>query len=352
MISGSGDKSSSRTEPLEPIEADSKRRRKRMASFAAALTSAIVMLFAATFIGAVVILNNYADSLQAESTPRFTLSANSLTEPFYVLLIGSDSRKGTAIYNAKGSGSSKESQYADVITLMRVDPRDYKITLVSVPRDTVLDGQTSKINAALNSDDPRDVVDAVEKLAGVQVDSYLMTTFISFENLINALGGINIDVPKTVKLIDPATGKNVTVKKGKNQHLNGSQALVLARAREEYDGNTEALRQVNVRGIERAMIEAVLNMDGNIDVERVLTALSDDTRSDIDVMAYSRLILDFVEHANDVTIYDGTGTYEGGERSGDKAWVIPEDDQAWEALMAAVNAGEDPQSVIKPPAFK
>ena len=43
--------------------------------------------------------------------------------------------------------------------------------------------------------------------------------------------------------------------------------------------------------------------------------------------------------------------YKGGRREGDKQWVVPEDEQAWEQLMAAVDAGEDPSTVVKPPKF-
>lgn len=330
--------------------ADKQQKRQRRAYVSAALSMTFLAMFAMAFIGIVVILNDYADKLNEEASPEIDTSEKAPDEPFYVLLIGSDSRKGTAMYKA-GSGNSQESAYADIITLMRIDPRDYKITLVSVPRDTVLSGETGKINESLNTDDPQKVVEAVEELTGRHIDGYLMTTFISFENLVNALGGVDVDVPKTVKVIDPATGKNVTVKQGKNQHLNGSQALVLARARQEYEGNQDALRQVNVRGIERALIEKVLAMDGSFDVEHVLAAIDNDTRTNLDLGGMGLLMLQFVEHAGDVVIYDGTGTYEGGARPTDKAWVIPEDEEAWEQLMVAVDAGEDPSQLITPPSF-
>lgn len=330
---------------------DDKQKRQRRAYVAAALTVTFFSLFAVAFIGVIVMLNDYADTLDAQRSTDVEIAEMAPTEPFYVLLIGSDSRKGTAVYSAKAGDTSQGGQYADIITLMRIDPSNYKITLLTVPRDTVLSGYRTKINAALNSDDPLDVVNEVEKLTGVHVDSYLMTTFISFENLINALGGIDVDVPQTVTVVDPASGKNVKVKKGKNQHLNGSQALVLARAREEYDGNQDALRQVNVRNIERAMLQKVFDKKASFDVGHILAALDADTKSNMDAAAYGLLMMQFVEHADEVVIYDGTGTYEGGPRPGDKEWVIPEDDQAWESLMAAVNAGEDPSTVIKPPSF-
>ena len=328
-----------------------KQKRQKKAYAAAALTVSFFSLFALAFIGVIVMLNDYADKLDSEKAEVVEIADQAPKEPFYVLLIGSDSNKGTAVYTVKAGDETQGTQYADVITLMRIDPKNYAITLLTVPRDTVLSGYTSKINAALNSDDPADVVKEVEELTDVHIDAYLMTTFISFENLINALGGIEVNVPQTVTVVDPATGKNVKVKKGENQLLNGSQALVLARARKEYDGNQDALRQVNVRNIERAMLQKVFNMKDGLDVGHLLAALESDTKSNMDAAVYGSLILDFVEHSDKVTVYDGTGTYEGGVRAGDEEWVIPEDEQAWEALMAAVNAGKDPSTVIKPPSF-
>lgn len=57
----------------------------------------------------------HSDSLQ--------LSVVEHKDPFYVLLIGSDSRKGTALYTGKASDHAQLDQHADVITLVRVDRR-------------------------------------------------------------------------------------------------------------------------------------------------------------------------------------------------------------------------------------
>ena len=50
-----------------------------------------------------------------------------------------------------------------------------------------------------------------------------------------------VDVPKDIKVPDPMTAEDVTVKAGEDRYLDGSEALVLARARKEYGDNQEAL---------------------------------------------------------------------------------------------------------------
>lgn len=331
--------------------AQASEKRTRKARRAAAATVLCVVLFSGLFVGSIALLGGLASNASPEDD-LVTASGVAQSEPFYVLLIGSDSRKGTALYTGRANDQSQVDQYADIITLMRVEPVTYDLTLVTIPRDTVMEGESEKVNASLLSNDPNDVVDAVERLTGVHISYYMMTTFISFENLINALGGIDVDVPRTVTVSDPSTGKNVTVKAGKNQHLDGSQALVLARARKDYGDDQEALRQVNVRNIERAIIKKVLAYDGDFDVEHVLAALEHDTYTDIDLPSIGLTMIDFVEHADEVSIYDCTGPYKGTERASDGQWVVDGDEETWIQLMQLVDTGQDPSTFIKAPTFK
>ena len=286
-----------------------------------------------------------------ELTETIEVTDDTRVEPFYVLLIGSDSRRGTALYTGQSKDQSQSSAYADILTLMRIDPSTYTITLVSIPRDTAIRPDSPKINESLLSNDPTDVVTAVERLTGVRADYYMMTTFITFANLINALGGIDIDVPNDITVDDPATGKKISLKAGKNQHLDGSQALALARARYEYGDDQEAKRQRNVRAIEEKIIRKVLAMDGSIDIEHIVATLEHDTYTDMDLASMGGTIVDFVLHANEVTIYEGTGKYKGGTRRTDGEWVVESDDESWMRLMEIVDRGQDPSDFIAQPKF-
>lgn len=331
--------------------ADAPDKRQSQARFAAAISVTFVALFAFAFIGLVLLLDNWAS--QHVEEVEIEVGTEAPVEPFYVLLIGSDSRKGTAVYTGKASEHAQVDQHSDIMTLVRVDPQARTVTLVSVPRDTVLDGQKSKINESLASNDPLKVVEAVGDLTGVYADYYMMTTFVSFENLVNALGGIDVDVPQSVSVIDPATGKNVTVKEGKNRHLNGSEALAFVRARKEYGEDQEALRQVNVRNVEKALIEKVLDYGTGIPdkIEHVLATLEEDTKTDVDLSSMALLFVDFANNADTVTIYDCTGPYQGEERSSDGTWVVEEDKETWARLMEVVNSGADPSGVVEAPEF-
>ncbi|MFR4805168.1 MAG: LCP family protein [Eggerthellaceae bacterium] len=75
--------------------------------------------------------------------------------------------------------------------------------------------------------DPEEVVASVERLTGVAIQYYMLTTFTSFEALIDALGGATVDAGN-VTVPDPMTAENVSLKAGRSQSLDGSEALVLA----------------------------------------------------------------------------------------------------------------------------
>ena len=328
------------TEAMENQQEAIARSRRRAAAAVLCVT-----VFAAAFIGVACFLH--------ASSPKY--SPNELgsqlaptSDPLYVLLIGSDSRKGTALYTGKANEHAQVDQHSDIMTLMRIDPETYTITLVTVPRDTQLAGTSGKINDALAGGDPNEVVKVVETLTGITVDYYMMTTFTSFESLVDDLGGTVVDVPLKITTDDPSTGRDVTVAPGQSQSLDGSQTLVLARARKEYVEDQDALRQVNVRNIEVSLIEKVLANPGGID--DALLYLEEHTTTNMDFGLVASLAADFLLHRDDVTIYTCTGPHKGSVNEAG-LWVIPEDKETWSLLMETVYAGEDPSGVVSLPSF-
>lgn len=279
------------------------------------------------------------------------------SDPFYVLLIGSDSRKGTALYTGKSNEHAQVDQHSDIMTLLRVDPYTPQLTLVTVPRDTVLEGSGAKINEALAADnDPHAVVAQVEKLTGVEIEYYAMTTFIGFERLVDGIGGLTIDVPVTVTVPDPSNAKDVRVTAGDGKHLNGSEALVVARARKEYGEDEDALRQVNVRNLEEAIIwkgiSACLDSGSSgTAFSRMMDALLDNITTDMDPELIRELVRAVSEGSDRLAIYSCTGPHVGEYDDEIDLWVVKEDKQAWSELMDVVDAGGDPVGLVEVPEF-
>lgn len=146
------------------------------------------------------------------------------------LIVGADSRAGIDS-NDPNSGAFLSGEVSgsrtDTIMVLHVDGAVTK--LASIPRDLwVTDpatGEKGRINSTFASG-PSNLISAVETL-GIPVDQYLEINFVSFGNLVDAVGGITIDFPYPA--VDDQSGLSIA-NSGPN-HLNGAEALAYVRSR-------------------------------------------------------------------------------------------------------------------------
>ena len=143
------------------------------------------------------------------------------SKPIFVLVIGSDARPDQAV----------ESQRADSIHIVSINPAEHRATIVGIPRDSFVDipdhGQ-DKIDAALFFGGPELVVETVEQLTGLKMDYWAMTGFASFEAMVDDVGGLVVDVPFAMS--DEAS--RAFFEPGV-QRLDGDNALAFARNRHD-----------------------------------------------------------------------------------------------------------------------
>ena len=265
-------------------------------------------------------------------------------DPFYVLLIGSDSRKGTSLYTGRAQEEGQTKINADIMTLVRIDPVERVLTFLTIPRDTVSVGSDAKICTWLNENDTRRLVQEVEKLTGVSIPYYALVSFTGFENLVDAIGGVQVDVPTQVTMLDPSTGKEVRVEAGPKQLLDGAHALAVASAWDNAN-ELEPLRQASVRSIEKALIDKVAEGDEEF-VRRVVTVFNNNVTTNMEDDLLVALALDYALHAGDYTIYAGSGPYQGAMDAKKKEWIVARDAETWAACMEVVDAGGDPNTVV------
>ena len=143
------------------------------------------------------------------------------SKPVFVLVIGSDARPDQAV----------ESQRADSIHIVSINPAEHRATIVGIPRDSFVDipdhGQ-DKIDAALFFGGPELVVETVEQLTGLKMDYWAMTGFASFEAMVDDVDGLVVDVPFAMS--DEAS--RAFFEPGV-QRLDGDNALAFARNRHD-----------------------------------------------------------------------------------------------------------------------
>lgn len=153
-------------------------------------------------------------------------------------------------------------QNADVIIVARLDLKTRTLTGVSIPRDLLVEipGEgEGKINGAFNSgvlaapDDPvagvAKVRDTLESLFGLRIDGYVLIDFAGFENIVDALGGIDVTVPYEIvdtKYPTEDYGEETITFAAGSQHMDGDQALKYVRTRHADSDDARRQRQIDV----------------------------------------------------------------------------------------------------------
>lgn len=215
----------------------------RLLSWIAVLTSVSVLVASALGFGALAIINSHVDRRCIFCGADPVERANRPTKPeanakaLNFLLVGSDSREGATPEELKEFSTEKDpGKRTDTIILVHLSPKRDKAVLVSFPRDTwvAIPGHGhNRINAAYVQGEldrkgggPALLIRTVEQLTNVYIDHYLEVDFRGFLKMVNALGGVDVCLPKAVD--DKDSGLRLPAGKS---HVTGRQALSFVRAR-------------------------------------------------------------------------------------------------------------------------
>lgn len=231
-------------------KASPRTRRRRWPKRVLIGTSALV-LFAALLVGAgigyIAYRNHQIHHVRVVGLQRPAVSGPQVGVQTF-LLIGSTSRcvlnnQQTAAFGSCAAGVTGVN--SDVIMLLRADQQTHTVSILSIPRDFVLQnvrpGEFHKVDAAL-ADGPSQLVAVIEQDFGIPINHFVELNFDSFQGIVNALGGVHMYFPDRV--FDAESALNITTP---GCHLlNGFQALAVVRARhmsywvhgvEYYDGS-------------------------------------------------------------------------------------------------------------------
>lgn len=153
------------------------------------------------------------------------------TEELTFLLMGSDSRspEPTTGVDSTGPDYVPGAQRTDVIMIVTIAADRSRASVISIPRDSwvQIPGRgKAKINAAFSYGGPPLLITTVEKLTGLRIDHFMVIDFAGFQEMADAVGGIDVSVARTTSAF------GVTFQQGLN-HLDGVAALAYVRQR--YD---------------------------------------------------------------------------------------------------------------------
>jgi LCP family protein required for cell wall assembly len=212
--------------PMAPAAAPAKRPRKRHPVRTIVLLLVVLVLATAAWL-VFVPLHAWSQVQRVDDTPAGQRPAAQPGTTF--LLVGSDSREGLSKAEQKKLGTgSTAGQRTDTMMIMYIPPSG-RPALISIPRDSYVPipgNGKNKINAAFSIGGPKLLVKTVEQNTGLRVDAYMEIGFGGFVNVIDALGGIRMCIPKAIK----DTDSHLNLKKG-CQVLSGTNALGYVRMR-------------------------------------------------------------------------------------------------------------------------
>jgi LCP family protein required for cell wall assembly len=143
------------------------------------------------------------------------------SKPIVLLMVGSGARPGDDVSHS----------LADSLHLVFINPAKHRATLVGIPRDSYVpipNHGTGKINSSLFYGGPALLVDTIENMSGVTIDYWAITTFWGFEDMINGVGGVTMNVPFAMS--DPYARADF---QPGVQELTGKEALAFARTRHD-----------------------------------------------------------------------------------------------------------------------
>ncbi|MFF5479294.1 LCP family protein [Streptomyces sp. NPDC012935] len=222
----------------EPRPAPNWRRRIKVTTLT--LVTVLLVTSVATYFWADSKLNREVDLSKVIERPEAGEGTN-------YLIVGSDSREGLSDDQKKelhtGSADGKRTD-----SMMILHTGSNGDTLISLPRDSNVTipsfkgsdsgkffegtGRQTKLNAAYAEDGPELLVRTVEANTGLHIDHYVEIGFAGFANIVDSVGGVEIDIPQDIK--DSKSGADF--KKGK-QTLNGEEALAFVRTRYALAGS-------------------------------------------------------------------------------------------------------------------
>jgi len=214
-------------------------------------------------------INNTINSINTAEVENILAPIQSPEEPVTILLLGRDSRD-----------TESEMGRADTIMLLYLDPVNAAVSLLSIPRDTLVDipgyGQ-DKINAAYAYGGEKLMIKTIQDFIGAEINHYVTLDFQGFVDLIDAMGGVDITIDRP--LIDPKSGANLSPGE---HHLTGEQALAYTRSRSTELGDIGRIqRQQNLF---KELMAQKLNVQYLSNIPYYFNILIDSTRTDLEVL--------------------------------------------------------------------
>ncbi|MBF0906192.1 MAG: LCP family protein [Atopobium sp.] len=327
------------TSPFSRTQAEGYHKRRKRVFRKQVVVRSLLGVLATVFVAALVGAGIWYANVQAQLNNSQVITAelrqtlqepSAPSDPYYVLLLGTDGRPGETEYRA------------DSIILARVDPIHKRVTMLSIPRDTrvLWKGSYMKINAVHYYDGANGMVQAVNELCGVHIAHYAEVNFDGLAGITDALGGVTVNVEQYMR--DTENFSDVVELYPGVQKLNGAQALFFTRVRYAF-ADSDYTRMRHQRTFIKAMIAQILNTGDPVAIANTVNSTASMVITDLSVSDIISLGTQMIGMNTDKDIYTAYVPSEGTEIDGQSYVIVDED--ALAKMMKVIDAGDDPSSL-------
>jgi LCP family protein required for cell wall assembly len=174
-------------------------------------------------------------------------------------------------------------------TILYVSLRGSELTLIAIPRDLYLESLGARINVVHYRHGAEGLKDAVSSLLGLPVDYYLIVNLDVFKNIVDALGGVEVNVPYRMQYVDVAGGLNINLQPGP-QRLDGAQAADFVRFRGTLRGDYDRIDRIKTLAF--AMLAQLRSL--GVRAFSVVPEIVDRLIDDIETNASPALVLELL----------------------------------------------------------
>lgn len=214
---------------------------------------------------------------------------------------------GSVRYDSRGrvigrSRAAESNQYGtNTDTIFYVQIIDNKVYMVAIPRDVYLPQYAAKVNAMYYLTEADGFKDAVSELLNLPIDYYAIINIDIFKNLVDAMGGVEVNVPYDMKYTDFAANLFIDLDAGV-QRLDGEEAAGFVRFRNTPTGDYSRID--NIKTLAHAMLERLREL--NVRAVGTLPELIDIFFSDIETNASPALARRLLPRLGKLEIYAAT----------------------------------------------
>lgn len=187
-------------------------------------------------------------------------------------VIGEDSTALTGGNNEKSSLTKKKNEInalvsgtnqnlTDTMIYVNYNVETGKVAMMSIPRDTYITNEYCaghKLNALYRGKNTQAFIEQIEDLIGVNIDYYLIFDSKMLIEIVDKVGGVEVDVPMRMKYDDPTQNLHIDLKKG-TQVLNGKQAEQFVRYRKGNDGSGYARGDIQRTEVQQQFIKKFIS---------------------------------------------------------------------------------------------